>query len=451
MGNDEGIWSYMARVWVDHAHQPYVDTIDDKPSGIILLNALSYQIFGLNYFFLRFMAGLVIFGTSFILYKLNKQFFGSGAGIFALLIYPFTMMWQIINGPVIAQTETFMVFFSTLAFWLWFVGPIKHKPANYLLIGICFGFAVSFKQVAGLSLIALLLIIVNHYQWSRSIIKSIALTGTAFVFIFCLLQLPVVADYETLKNYIHFVWLNPNHYSTLIWRIPKFLETFWQSRLTLFYPFLIGAFWILKQKSNATYIRGLWIWLFLTFIGANLSGYYYGHQLTPMLPAMSLLTGAFIAYTIHQAQISFVISLIGLILLFLPYPVMASNGLSTLSGSKSFAQSIEGLINGKAQPKIIGKMVKKNTDSEDYVYYFGHRTNAILSYSDRRSATPYFHTIFIVDKNTQKKVVKDLKTNDPKFIIKDRKTRGFHLIDNYVQSHYKLYRKFNYWYLYQRN
>ena len=449
MGNDEGIWSYMARVWVENGIEPYEGTLDDKPSGIILLNTLSYVLLDTNFYLLRLLAGSFIIVTGIVLYKLNWYLFDKRAGLFAFLIYSFAMLWEITNGAKIAQSETFMVFFSSLAFYLYLTRH-DEKGRLFILIGTILGLALTFKQIAALSVGTILLLILIHEGIGKRFVKRVVQVTISCVIIFVLFQLPIVHSKTQLVNFIKFAWLNPNYYPTLFWRIPGFLDIFWNSKFMLIYLFLLLLFPFRKHIfSDKFYLKPLLVWLLFTFIGVNLSGHYYGHQITQMLPPVSLLSGMAITVLIDKLGIGLKKTLLILSLLFAPLPLMVHNLTSILVSPKELLPSIKSHITGNSVPKKIGIWLKERTNNEEYIYYYGRRTNQILSYSDRLSSTKYFNTIRFVNHQIPHNVVRNLKTKSPKFIIKDKYQSPCKPIDIHIRKKYKKYKSFKYWLIYK--
>ncbi len=436
MGNDEGIWTYIARVWVDHGLLPYSNAVDDKPAGIILLHSISYTIFGINYWFPRMLGAVSIVLTGLVLFRLNSTRYDKKAGLFAMSIFCLTMPWSMMNSHFIGQTEVFMVLFSSLAFFIVLQKPHLSLSFQYtLLAGILTGLAISFKQVAGLSLIALLWILVKQEGLTKpGLTKSFILLTGAFLS-FTLIHWPVI-NTENFNEYLTCTWLNPTIYPSFFWRIPNFFDAFITSRIALFYPFLLFG-WVYKDKIGGSHnMNKLSIWLFLAFIGVNISGFYYGHQFSQLLPALSLILGITTAFAINQFSKPFKPIFLATVALFIPYSSLIGNASDILSSGKSLRSSFLNQLNGNTKAKAVGKWISKKNDC-DYIFNYGVKNNAILSYSGKKSASRLLSPRRSVEK--QKQILRDLNEKQPQYIVKRTgMSNQYEVIDKYVKSHYAI-------------
>lgn len=439
MGNDEGIWAYIVRVWLEEGMLPYQEAVDHKPAGIILLYGLSHALFGVNFWFPRLLAALSIALTGFILYRLNTSIFNQKAGIISIVLYSMPMLWGTINGPYISFSETFMVLFSSLALYHVFkANTSNHK--KLVFSGIFLGIAVGFKQVAVLSLLTVIIILWMKQGFTKKYLLNTFTLITATFFTFVLLHLPLV-NASNLGDYFHWVWLNPNSYSTIFWRIPKFLEAFLNSKIVIFYPILFIGWVYRKAIGINLYTRGLLIWGILTFIGVNLSGYYFGHYFTQWLPSLALLSGIIIAFGLQKMPGTyFNRTFIAITIVFAPWSVLFNNAANMAFSSKTLLNHFQ----DHSKVRAVADWIQANTN-EDYIYYFGRRTNSILAHSNKLSVSKYFNTSFVNNKKAQKQVIKDLKAKKPTILIKDKDIEGYSLISDYVNNHYQANRKWKYW------
>ena len=118
MDIDEGIWSYMGRVWADNGLTPYTGTINNKPPGIFLLYYYSYLLFGTNIWFTRLVGDIASMGASLCLFAFVRRISGSvyaaaiSAGLYISLMP--LRRFHISAG----YTETFLIFFVLLSLLL---------------------------------------------------------------------------------------------------------------------------------------------------------------------------------------------------------------------------------------------------------------------------------------------------------------------------------------------
>ena len=110
MGNDEGMWNYIGRVWINGI-PPYTGAVDGKPPGIFMLFVISNFLFGVNFWFLRILGILAIVMTSILIYLIGRQLYNPLAGTLAMIIFGFTMAWGLMDGVYTAQIESFMILF----------------------------------------------------------------------------------------------------------------------------------------------------------------------------------------------------------------------------------------------------------------------------------------------------------------------------------------------------
>lgn len=448
MGNDEGIWTYIARAWVDHGILPYKGAIDDKPAGIILLHSISYTLFGINYWFPRVLGALSILITGFVLFRLNTIHYGKKSGLIGMCIFCLTMPWSFMNSHYTGQTEVFMVLFSSLAFFLVFR---KHQLnlsfQTTLLAGIFIGLAISFKQVAGLSLIALLIILLKKEGLTRSsFIKSFFLLIAA-LFSFGLIHWPVL-NKVNLNNYLTQVWLSPTIYPSFLWRIPNFFDSFVTSRFAIFYPFLLFGWFNKNNIGYSNYLRAAALWLFMAFLGVNISGYYYGHQFSQIIPALSLISGVITAFGINHINKQFKPAFVAILALFIPYSLLIGIASSILSSDKSLRTKLNNHLKGDTEAKAVGEWIREQPHC-DYIFNFGVKNNAILSYSGKKSASRFLSPRKTLKK--QKQIIHDLQDKQPKYIVKRTgMNHDYEVIEKYLTRHYTIQLTRHKWKIFKR-
>jgi hypothetical protein len=117
MENDEGIWSYIGLAWVDYDAVPYKGTVENKTPGIFLLNALSYYFYGVNFIFPRLIGLFTMLISSYLIYKIGKTIRSKLSGFLAALLFFNSTTWNTVNGPYLAHSEIFMIFFNICSFF----------------------------------------------------------------------------------------------------------------------------------------------------------------------------------------------------------------------------------------------------------------------------------------------------------------------------------------------
>ena len=437
MGNDEGMWSYMGRVWIENNIPPYVGAIENKTPGIFELFAISYILFGVNIFFVKMLGVIAILFSSLTVYLIGKELHTHLAGIFSMVIFGLTMTWNLLDGMYTAQTETFMVLFSTLSFYFVIkgVGCLKWRFWIFLS-GFSMGVAVAFKQIGLTTTIALFIFFIVY--GASSLTKKDKVVGLFLLSLGVIIStffslVPILISNVSLKEYIDGAWLillNPGSSASATSHIKGFLSVFLNSRIVVFYPFFglfIGQSDLIKNR----YFIGLLIWMLFDFIGMNASGRYYGHQIKQLIPSVSIIIGILLSNLllrriVEKHELSKYASslLIFIIVLFFPFHSLITNCNKAVNGY---------IDNGKE----LGIWLKENTNKNDYVYIAGGGGNPILSYSGRVSSSKYFNTIFVTSDTEREQLLSDLKAKPPLYFLNFPVDMGTK-IEEFVKDNYKL-------------
>ena len=297
MGNDEGMWSYMGRVWSENNMPPYVGAIENKTPGIFELFAISHILFGVNIFYVKLLGVIAILFSSLTVYSISKNLHTHLAGIFSMVIFGLTMAWSLLDGMYTAQTETFMVLFSTLSFYFVIkgVGCLKWRFWIFLS-GFSMGLAVAFKQIGLTTAIALFIFFIVYGAsglTNKDKMVGLFLLGLGVIISTFFSLVPLIVSNVSLKEYIDGAWLillNSGSSASTTSHIKGFLSVFLNSRIVVFYPFF-GLFIGQPDLIKNRYFMGLLIWMFFDFIGVNASGRYYGHQIKQLMPSLSIIIG----------------------------------------------------------------------------------------------------------------------------------------------------------------
>lgn len=418
MGNDEGIWSYVGRIWVDQGLPPYVGAVENKTPGIFGLYAVSYLLFGVNVYFVRALGIISILLAAWAVYQIGKALHGQLAGVFGTVIFGLTMTWHSLDGPYPSQTETFMVLFSTLSFYFIVKGtPSRRWKYWSLSAGLSTGLAIAFKQIALTTALALgvfFLLYARPVLTRRKRAAGLALIGLGMGLSTLLSLLPLWLSGVPFKEYFHGAWLlllNQGSSSSIQDRIFGFLGVWGNSRMVMFYPCLILLF-LQKKLVRQAYFAGLFVWLSLDFVGVNSSGIYYGHQIKQLVPPLSVMIGILLGdlfakpgheKDIHVQQASAV--LFAIILMMFPY----QSGIRNIYLNTLRIPDVQ---------KEIGQWLKDHTTEQDHVYIMGHEGNPILSFSERVSSSKYLNSLFVTTEAERSSLLSDLAEKPPAYIVR---------------------------------
>lgn len=449
MGNDEGRWSYMGRVWCENNLPPYVGAVENKSPGIFELHALSYLLFGVNYLFVRLLGVVAILISSVTVYRIGKELHSHLAGIFGMIVFGLSMTWHQLNGAYTAQTETFMVLFSTLSFFSLMKGRESQKWIYWVLLsGFSMGLAIAFKQMAlitSLGLIIFFLVYAGPGLTCMNKILGVILLGIGIFTSTMFSLIPLFFSGVSLADYVDGAWLillNPGSSASLTEHIHHFFRIWFASRMLTFYPFLFLIFLqfdLLRRK----YFIGLMIWMLLDFIGVNGSGYYFGHQIKQFVPSVSIIIGVLMSNLLAN-RISEIavrsrytaIVIVSLIILLFPYGYIFDNRFTAGNGISDTNREI-------------GRWLEEHSNAEDYVYIADTRGNTILSYSHRVSSSKYFNTTFVTSVADKQQLLSDLEAKPPLYYLRPHSSEfigggiGRYIVNNYTvlqsRSGYEIY------------
>ncbi|NHZ85254.1 MAG: hypothetical protein GWP19_05170 [Planctomycetia bacterium] len=443
----------MGRVWVENGLPPYVGAVENKTPGIFILNAISYTLFGTNIFFMRTIGIISLVLASLLIFKIGKHLHSYTAGVFAMIIFGLTMSWRDMDGAFASLTETFMILFTVLSFYI-VAKNSKNKNWRYYTIfaGISMGIAIAFKQIAIITTAAIILYyIINNYKRGNifGIVKGLFYICSGIIIGTAISMIPLWLSNVTINEYINGAWLilfdegsTPSFINRFIFSRELWLE----SRLDFFYPFL---FLLVFQQNllKKPFFIGLLIWLIFDFIGVNASGYYFGHQIKQLMPSLSIIIGILIAnsiqfYTdnVHEQAIYTKRILIFTIVFLLPYNLIFDDYIQYKS--KIFLH----------QNRTVGRWLKDNSKSSDYLYFLCN-ANAVLSYSERVSSNKNFNPLFLNTDEEFEEVYIDLINKTPKFIVR-RKFNKWNFpkkLEDFVEQNYSLNNAQYDFLIYERN
>ncbi|MDO5981809.1 ArnT family glycosyltransferase [Flavivirga spongiicola] len=423
MGYDEGLWTYIGRVWNRNGIRPYIGVVENKTPGVLFLYALSDYLFKGSILFIRIIGVLSVVISSNILFLIVKKLHTQQAGVFSMYIYGFTMSWIMMDGFAFAQTETFMVLFSIISFYFIILGrDTKNINLWLFLSGISMGFAIAFKQIALTTFIALtisFLVLIAKNSSKKHKLFGIFLMGSGVIASTLFTYFILFINGVPFNDYIEGAWLillnSGSRTQGLKDHFNNFITIFLSSRITCFYPFVVLFFLQRKRKYlKSEYFWILIIWLCFDFIGVNASGYYYGHQIKQLIPVLAIITSIVLVDIINEESYKDVIKkystkfIIAIIILFFPY--------------EQLIRTTNLLLNVSQAPyEEIGNWIKGQTEESDYIYIIGNDSDLIksLSFSNRISSSKYLNSLFINGEKERSIVYSDLMNKPPKFILKE--------------------------------
>jgi len=115
---DERIWRTVARQWLSGI-PPYTGLLENKSPGIFYVHLLSL-VFGDSPFFGRILAALMQTGAAFLVFLMAGRLAGTKAGLYGLAAFIILVAAPSTEPYNVGATESFMLSFTALGFWLYF-------------------------------------------------------------------------------------------------------------------------------------------------------------------------------------------------------------------------------------------------------------------------------------------------------------------------------------------
>lgn len=425
MGNDEGVWGYIGRIWVEDGLLPYSGAVEQKTPIVYLVFALSHLIFGTNLWFPRAMAIAAAAGSGLLVYDAAKRMSTKRAAAIAMGVFILTMPLSSVDGPYVA-TETFMNLFRLLAFALLirFGTGGERKPLLVFGAGVSYGLAIASKQIALLDAVPILcfLLAIDGRQY-RTVARHcvfIAVGALAGTF---LSILPLLLSGGTVLDYIDGAWIiltdSGITAATPVTRISGFFRHFFNVRLYFLSAGVIGYLAFYKQlKASVRYALPLLAWAAAEFAAYNAQGLYLDHHYKAFLPSFTIIFGITLDFVFTRLAVAgsataerdqrmfFVVAMLGLFLFYIPFE---TNYYHTV---RKFAKGLQ-----DSSYRDLGLYLRDHTKEGDYVYHWGIHNGPIYYYSERNAPGRYFSSYFLKRPGAVQETQKDLAEHPPKFIV----------------------------------
>lgn len=442
MDLNEGLYNYIARLWVQGKCTPYSGVVDNNPPGIFMLYALSNLFFGVNIWFPRLLGVIALMLSAFMLYRIGTRLYTRPAGFYALVLFGLSMTWPAMNSKFIAHTDSFMIFFLTASFYALVTAQTTHDISRYILrlgtAGWLLGCALSFKQTAIFTGAGLLF----YYATSisppyKKMVRDLPVFFTGVILALFSGIVPLLICAVPIQEYFDAVWRILFHYpkaSFYNW-VLEFFHIWRYSDIILFYPSLF-LFFILRGQFMKLSIpwQGLVFLICWDIIGVIASSFLWGYDLRPCMPSIAVASGlaiSLISNVIHldeKARQTGMMS--GIIIIFLVgFP------LQTFFDSTS-------IFSAPAVPDkyiTLGKWIQQNTRPDDYVYIYGPQAGIVHLYSDRVSPCRFLSPSTMYRSSYTERSSHEIVEKKPEFIIipaKEKIPKWLkHIIDAYYMPH----------------
>jgi 4-amino-4-deoxy-L-arabinose transferase-like glycosyltransferase len=276
----------------------------EKPIFFYWLIEISYKIFGINEFAVRFPCALFGFLGLVGIYLLGRLLFNNRVGIFSAVALATSLEYLVLSiGCVTDMTLFTLLLFGVLFF---FYGQIRKKDYFYLLSSAAFALATLTKGPIGLLLPAFIIFLYLALTKNLSIFKKgFMLAGALIVFAviakpwYIIMYKIHAQDFVNVFFGFHNVtrFLTPEHKmgSQAYYNIPIVLGGFfpWSVFLPLgFWHFFKKAFFSKRERQDErNYSVFILVWFFFIFLFFTASSTKLPTYIFPCFLSLALITG----------------------------------------------------------------------------------------------------------------------------------------------------------------
>jgi hypothetical protein len=405
---DESVWHYIGRSWFRYGLTPYTGGIDNKSPFIFAIYGLSDRLFGVNYWFPRVLGTACQCLSLWYLYKVARHLAGKEAGLWALQIYGFILMWNISNGKYPSYTETYEVTCVIISFYVFLTAKQRYR---LFLGGALAALGVAFRLTGVISVFALGLASLRRRLTDVLVFALGFLVGIAVlagIMMLCGIRLSDFIFYGFLDNLVAgSLTDHPMHE-----KVKRFTEMFWFSELVLLYPGVV-AYLLMGKKLD-------WpvLWAIFTFAGICGIGQYDPGHLKDMLPSLALMNGIAIGRVVEQYKLPVRKVALVLWVVFipkLPEPLSSFRAVFRPPNitSEKFCQ--EPKPNNFARKKLAA-WIRSTTSPDEKIFFAGYEAQ-IQVYSERLSPTIFFQGDAMDTKIEKAGLMKELPSNEPPLIV----------------------------------
>ena len=449
LGPDEAMYILVA----DQFHKGnalYSEIYMGKPPGTPYFLFLQIELFGFNLTAFRAVISIINSFSVVLVFLIAKKLYNYNVGCFAAILMALHISVPTF-GAFRAPTDSYMLFFSLLSFFI-IVNENKVKPyANYFFGGLCIGLSLLFKQSALLIMPALFYAIFMLNKSKE--LSTLSKHTTFFVFGFLTPILAVLFNFYLINDLDIFLEMvifdranDRTAQGSSFFSLPFFKFSNVANILSIFirFPvvFLFGSAFLISdffyrytkfkalQKNNILQIWQdlelethrllliiLWILGTIFFIlkvdGPRDAYFLY------LLPPMSILAGCFfdkfinlaadmkekglMTYQIFTNSFSFMIILL-LLLSLIPYPYPAD---------------FMGKISIYNENRVIDEVsvyISETTSDDEKIFVLAYTPQIYLT-SNREPASPNHYMIINSDSSKNRLLVDDLIRNKPIYVI----------------------------------
>ena len=447
---------------------PYKDCFDHKPPAIYYLMAIVITLLGKSIVALKATVLSFNIGTAIIIFFIGKKIFSENIGVISSFLFIVGMSLPAIEG-FYAQTEPFLVFFSTLGILLFIIFHEKENNLFLLLSGVSIGISILFKQSAIFTLFPILIFFIlqsyiKEISLKRNLKKiSIIIPGVLFPILFVISYFWL---HGALNEFFYDVITFNKIYSGMFLNIPLMIKShiniFKHLGIILILAIISSVYicWksINENNKNINIQIVIVIWLVLSFIPTFIRAlpYYY----VQVIPPVSLFASVGIIETIkgltspNNKNIRFLkVFVVVCLMLFLL--ITAYYNVRSLPADEKIIRYMNTTYEEQVQ---IGEYIEANTVLNEYIYAFDTNPEVYVL-SNRSPPTKY---IYLLPWNSnpviQKEIIEDISRYNIQYIVVSKGriyNNGTHayapLIYNYIIQNYHIVKSIGNTNIYKKN
>lgn len=394
---DEGLYAHIGQE-ILRGGLPYRDAMDQKPPGIHYIYATLITIFGATTEGIRIGTALYSAGTLLAIFLCSRRVFGTGAGLWAAMLYGIFSSGPLIRGSS-SNSEVFMVLPVVLSVYLLLLWADRPKTVIVALSGLLLGSAMVIKTVALPHVLAgFLFVLITAYRthgWRKTLSDTVAfsccsiipLAGSALFFYFK----------GAFQDYYYWTIEFNKMYGTtspaeFFHRMGLGLSRTAPELLPMAAPALITIFRIFTaERSGRTFL--LAATLAAAFVGLSMPTKFFEHYFIQLVPPLAILAGAGVAYVTSQRKSIAILAVL---------PFVAATAYWATTDYKFYLSYSPDQVSAKKYASEvfvnnakIARYVKERTTPADYIFQWGFEPE-IYFLADRRS--PNLYTVhFAVD------------------------------------------------------
>jgi hypothetical protein len=264
--------------------------------------AAVYALFGASSEALHAVAALFSVFTAVFIYLFSRSLFDARVAVFASLFFAIFSSSRSIQGTL-AAVEVFVIFFTTLGFYLYVLYRQRDSGRILVLSGLSLGTALLYKQTSGLDYLCLVLFIlaVNLYSHKGDKLRAEIIWPITLLTVGFSLPLIVLGAYffttSRLYDFTYYTFLDGFYYA----KAQHAYAPGWHGFVTVVTgnTWMIWLLSLLGMVSSILFMHSkerllCLLWMALATIGVSLSGWFFPHYFIQLLPAASILAALFV-------------------------------------------------------------------------------------------------------------------------------------------------------------